>query len=451
MFHQMGHGTHRLVRVVCFWAAVLGVVAVCSGVLAAWPRSAAAPWHGLLAMAVGILIGISAGIACGVQSPFRSRWAAYLSWLGMLGVVLLVWSDCRRGVMDWRAAFAVPIGIVTCVLWAHITSADWFREHTSVLFPWNQRRRVVYGVVGAIAIGVVCVMLQTIVERREWSDVLLAIFANPGGIFAFITGVATMAGVYYAILSLMDMGQTITTFESLARQLTKLVADSHADRESVVKYLCYTPLTGSFAVADATFQKLVRTLMHPETNLSVVTLDRDDLKTWFGAFVGRRTKRGIITPEVSAATAGKAEEFLQRLVSQAAVDARLTPTRLRLDQMPGFYVFCSAVRAIVVAPFFLPLPLGVPRETQANELESVQMIGIETSSPGVVAWVNSLHDLYKDHVEVQAREGVERGEVPASEVEAELASAAARLSVKARELAADGKRVGFRLHVYVAE
>jgi hypothetical protein len=130
----------------------------------------------------------------------------------------------------------------------------------------------------------------------------------------------------------------------------------------------------------------------PRTN--IVCLDHDDLGVWHRLFEGRRTLRKKLQLQ-DVDTATKAAEGLLEDLQRDSFGKKVPGTvhRLPWHLMPGFYVFFTRRRALIVTPLFLPFPRGAPKSLQ-EELPSVQMIGLETGDRSVINDIEKLYAYY---------------------------------------------------------
>jgi len=185
----------------------------------------------------------------------------------------------------------------------------------------------------------------------------------------------------------------------------------------------------------------------------MVILRQDDLRRWFERFRGRVTAAGEIKPEAISETIAEAEGLVVALTNLSrrmdVNDPQIEPKRLTYEQMPGFYFFCNDERAIIVSPMFLPLPEGTEKATQLGVLQSVQVVGIETTDPHVVDWIKRLHQVYRDKVASACTETFTgQGDI------GQMAHVLADLNKKAKQFINNGmqtnhvQKVGVRLQVF---
>jgi hypothetical protein len=253
--------------------------------------------------------------------------------------------------------------------------------------------------------GVLCVALfaelANSIEPYEKQPALrswwMHLHHDPGGIFAAFTGVATIYGLAFTIQSLREIRRTISSFPELIDRVEEMAAT--ATESQPLKILAYTPAVGKLALRDHDWTRFRKAITRdsaegrPTTN--IVCLERDDLGVWHRLFEGRRTlKKKLQLEDVDAAT-DAAESLLDRLQQKDSFGKMVAGTvhRLPWHLMPGFYVFFTRKRALIVTPLFLPFPRGAPKTLQ-EDLPSVQMIGLETGDRSVINDIEKFYDYY---------------------------------------------------------
>jgi len=456
----------QFLSVFIFWVMVAVPVSFCSGLLAAWPSRSPFPWIAAVAASIGVVISAAvhswlhttpketAGRAALPRRICAQAIPAVVSAAVAVSVVAIWTSFGSEGRTDWNRVGVVGVatlfgtGAFALSIYAH--ARGWIARHTAVMWERKRRRAFWAAVFISIVVALVCVALGHIYDPERNRPLWFHVIDNPGGVFAFLMGVATLAGVYLTMQSILESERMITTFPQLLERLCELI--DHTDQETdYVRYLCYTPLTGVWATRKELWERF-QTLMVGTTRCkSVVTLECSDLERWFTRFSGRSTVGGKINADRIRLAVEQAEKAIASLDLHARQEGndRLLPVRLRYEQMPGFYFFSNDQRAIIVSPMFLPLPEGTSRDTQVEKLQSVQVVGLETTDPHVVLWVNRLHEIYRNDVP-QSKGRVCVGKTAASELVVSLDAAKTEVVAYAtRELATIGKsEVGFRVHVF---
>lgn len=105
----------------------------------------------------------------------------------------------------------------------------------------------------------------------------------------------------------------------------------------------------------------------------------------------RTTYRGKLGQEdVSRATASA-----NTILTGIALTDRTNISRTSRDKMPGFYLFFTKETAIIVTPLFLPFHSDISKEFQ-EQLQMVQMIGIETQDRLIISQVSYFYNLQKE-------------------------------------------------------
>ncbi|HBB87269.1 MAG TPA: hypothetical protein DC047_06610 [Blastocatellia bacterium] len=93
--------------------------------------------------------------------------------------------------------------------------------------------------------------------------------------------------------------------------------------------------------------------------------------------------------------AKKATDAAKSLIAHLSKDSEGNSTDAAVVElpwylMPGFYLFISPKRALVVTPLFLPFPKGVPPEP----LPEVKMIGIEYRRSAIIRDLKQIYQFY---------------------------------------------------------
>jgi hypothetical protein len=227
---------------------------------------------------------------------------------------------------------------------------------------------------------------------------------DPGGIFAVFMGFLTVAGFAFTLHDLRQIRRTITSFPDLIDRLCNMLdKDSNNEPAQIV---CYTPSLGFIALSESDFERFSQSIRTPKgrkPRAEMICLHEKDLEEWHQLFVDRETRRGKVSPELATGATDAAKEIIEALnisvkeregqKQRIREKGKIAVKRLPFDFMPGYYVFISRTRAIVVAPLNLPFPKGAPKDKQQS-LPTVHMIGFETNDRGII---NDLQNLYHSY------------------------------------------------------
>jgi|GEM_PF-3211669 len=247
----------------------------------------------------------------------------------------------------------------------------------------------------------VCIVLaHAIVGENEinFLNIIKPVYENPGGIFAVLTGLATLYGVGLTLQGLWELRRTISSFSELIDRVERMT--QKATEKNPLHILAYTPAIGYLAQPESDWIKFSEALKKQPTGQPIVKITclRDqDLKIWHRLFVGRRTIKS--NKVVNQKLADKATKAGQGLIGHLTRDnsneeVRKGVRRLPYSFMPGYYLFFTRERAIIVAPLFLPFPKGV--SSMPEQLPTVQMIGLETQDRAIIRDIEQMYRYYSD-------------------------------------------------------
>jgi len=255
----------------------------------------------------------------------------------------------------------------------------------------------------SLLVGIICVALFAIVAnfiepspgQSRMSAWWMHLHHDPGGIFAAFTGVVTIYTLLYTVGSIRDIRRTVSSFSELIDRVHKMAGN--ATDSNPLRILAYTPAIGFLALRKHDwdkFHKAVTTPIDGKPMTNMVCLEHDDLDVWHQLFVDRRTLKKKIELQ-DAKDANTAAENLLRVLGKDSLgkDVPDSVHRLPWRFMPGFYLFFTRERAIIVVPLFLPFPKGAPKSLQ-EELPSVQMIGLETQDRSLISDVEKVYGYY---------------------------------------------------------
>jgi hypothetical protein len=227
---------------------------------------------------------------------------------------------------------------------------------------------------------------------------------NPGGIFALVTGVATVIALFYTWQGLSDIRRSISSFSDLIDRVCVMARD--ATFEDPLKMLAYTPAIGYLSQPITDWNRFRDALTETREGkeqvskpiVEIVCLREGDLDVWHKLFVGRKTLAGKVDLDLATKATAAATHFLAKLSKDGdgnPITEAVRVHRLPWRFMPGFYVFITRQRAIIVTPLFLPFPKGAPKDDQ-EKLPPVQMIGLETQDRAIIQDAQNIFAYYRD-------------------------------------------------------
>ncbi|NER23677.1 MAG: hypothetical protein F6J96_23835 [Symploca sp. SIO1C2] len=331
-------------------------------------------------LAIGfLLVLISTWIAQGFTSP---NWATLIEdlhfytglILGTLGGIILT---------------------IVVIQLANRGSSYWVKPLVSGLKEWPFLLALCLSI---FSLAVCIVLSHAIVGENEISflNIMKPVYENPGGIFAVLTGLATLYGVGLTLQGLWELRRTISSFSELIDRVERMT--QKATDKNPLHILAYTPAIGYLAQPESDWIRFSEALKKQPTGqpiAKITCLREQDLKIWHRLFVGRRTLKG----EISKLSADEATNAGQGLIDNLTKDnsnreVRKGVRRLPSSFMPGYYLFFTRERAIIVAPLFLPFPKGVP--SMPEQLPTVQMIGLETQDRAIIRDIEQMYYYYSN-------------------------------------------------------
>jgi hypothetical protein len=251
---------------------------------------------------------------------------------------------------------------------------------------------------------------------------------EPGGVFAVFTGLATLLALGLTTHSLMEKQRTIVSFSDLIYRLCIMLESASSD--DPFRMVCYTPALGCLALPDKDYEMFLNRLTNKTGNetkprAEIICLGPEELKEWHGRFKGRWTPRKLrgkltshfVDDDLLEEARKSSDDIIRYLKLGDGGDSRVK--FLPHQFMPGFYFFFTDTRAIVVAPFFLQNPKGVPRVIE-RDASSVSMIGFETTDMGIVGTLQKMYERYKSfpsQLVGESSELVRAGEIEAINLE----------------------------------
>jgi hypothetical protein len=226
------------------------------------------------------------------------------------------------------------------------------------------------------------------------------IVKETGWLFEVVFAVFTVVGLWLAYGAILEAKRIITTFDDLYDRVLHMAEETIANKEyKNLRILAYTPAIGFLALPYDRWSKLRADLMQLSDALEVICLDDEDLQYWHNQYVGRQTKRKAIERidgSLGIADTQDATGESERLMKYP--DVKENSARKCLEMMPGFYLIFNKVKAIIVAPLFIPFPVGTLTSVQQQTQKRVQMLGFETSDKRIIEDVTEFFEHYKDTV-----------------------------------------------------
>lgn len=385
------------------WLLIAAPLAVASTAVATWPSTLTAPLVCMGLTCLGVLAGIAVQAYLLTRHPeekINRRYAVFATvTVSFILLQYVVWSLALSATeptlrSTLSIASSTLLGVVSFWFVNAASSSRWLRNHGAVVFNWKTRRHVFWGALVATAIAGLPIVIYYRLKYDQTGIFREKLIENPGGIFSFVVGVFTLIGVYVALQSLTVHNQNVTTFSDMVRRLCDLIRAT--PEEDYVRLLCYTPLTGSLGISPQLFNELHDLLQGRAKRVAIVALKDDDLEMWLERFEGKSSDYGIVDDAQIENALMDARGLLKTLEERREHPGHFRPRRLAYSDMPGYYLFSNSERAIVVAPLALP-PLTGQDSVSIKKLGPVQMVGIETADPDIVARVNALHLYYYAH------------------------------------------------------
>jgi hypothetical protein len=210
---------------------------------------------------------------------------------------------------------------------------------------------------------------------------------NAGGIVGFFATIITITAFTLTIQQLKDLRSTVSSFSDLATRLSKLGSECTAD--DPLHVVSYTPCLGYLALPREKWNLIYKTFIRQDksgqSTTRMIVLQDDQLRQWHSEFLGRTTRHGVIDQRILKDNEEQAIRIKNVLKAMSPADY------MEIDRvsLPGYYCFFNASRAIVVAPFFLPI--SGQHEDDRKHLPNPNMVGYETTDRTTVEY---LHDQF---------------------------------------------------------
>jgi hypothetical protein len=354
---------------------------------------------------------------------------------GFIILAISVFSTVVISGSNWRKLLTTDIGWVFLLILPGVflglaigeAHHHGWREFWEIIKPAKSRTfiKIILVVVGAEILALLFWALfnSKIPEVSLFKRFIYVAGREPGGVFAVFTGLATLIALGLTTHSLMEKQRTIVSFSDLIYRLCLMLESASFD--DPFRMVCYTPALGCLALPDKDYEMFYNRLTNKTGNetkprAEIVCLGPEELKEWHGRFKGRWTLRKLrgnlkshfVDDDLLEEARKSSEDIIHHLKLGDGGDSRVK--FLPHQFMPGFYFFFIDTRAIVVAPFFLQNPKGVPRVIE-RDASSVAMIGFETTDMGIVGTLQKMYERYKSFPSKLVGESSEL--IKASEIE----------------------------------
>lgn len=184
------------------------------------------------------------------------------------------------------------------------------------------------------------------------------------------------------------LNRPINSFVELMVELRSLIRSTHVSDE--IRMLAYTPAIG-FLSCPGEWPELQSCIFDSRAKVVLTCLQLQELKTWHGLFRDRyaRTYGKILDEHIKAANE-VAEQMLVKFDNPP-------PYERTWHDMPGYYIFQNDVRAIIVAPSFIPRLYADPQsdwESQDDSARSVEMFGFMTRNRSIIKQARDVWSAY---------------------------------------------------------
>jgi hypothetical protein len=216
---------------------------------------------------------------------------------------------------------------------------------------------------------------------------------SPGGLFGVVIGTLTLVGTFVAIQSILEMKHTITSYQQLLERVTELVENTH-DQVDGIKIVCYTPQPGFWQVTSKSVKRnFIEKLKDSSKKIQIICLEEEThIKLLMTIARIRYNDNGNkISPLKLLEFQRDCDELLTNFKEKEDFNSDII--LMPWDDLPPYYFFVSAHKAIVVTPVGLPpidstisddlcrkiaqykIPLQINNNKNKNEyLDLVQLI-----------------------------------------------------------------------------
>lgn len=373
-----------------------------------------------------LLPGVIAFLLLALCFVITSLWLQQPSCPPLVWIPRLEHGDIHLGVVG-----GMGIGLLICFVLVIFGSKGWFGYKERVKHAFSNWV-LVFSFLGALVGYFIVLVIASNVKPATaqsgfWPSLLVHIEENPGGLFALMTGLPTLYGLALAVEQLWEIRRAIRSFSELIDRVSVLAKG--ATSQNPLRIVAYTPSIGYLAQPPDEWNRFMEAIEHKSDGkpiAQIVCLKRDELDDWHKLFIGRTTLRGEIKPDLpeSAATTSQSAAVIsqppaspnQPTRPKDATDAgEYLVTRLQKDTnnrdcdnvcrlpfncLPGYYLFFTKRRAIIVVPLFLPLLLPAKLQSHNAKLPPVQMIGFETTDR---AYIKDFEVMFQRYFELNGK------------------------------------------------
>jgi hypothetical protein len=178
------------------------------------------------------------------------------------------------------------------------------------------------------------------------------VLENPGGLFAFVTGAGTLIGTYFAVRSIMNMKNTITSYAQLVDRLTYLINEVPENSKSGIMMVCYFTRPGYWQVSvDGIKTNFVKSIESPSKLMKIICLGKKDHLKFLLDIAKKKKINSRDIFELYRYTENDIKKINAKGEGFIGHD---TVKRIDSIKMPHYYFFVSDARAIIVSPIGLP-------------------------------------------------------------------------------------------------
>ena len=212
------------------------------------------------------------------------------------------------------------------------------------------------------------------------------------GIFAIVTGLLTLFGVIYIILSLIYHFDRILNFRVLLRRSASLINEASKDRDSYICIVCFYPTFGCVTlIKDRVFTRYKEALEQAAIKIPVVVLcakkeQRDqmikDLGDVYNKTIEEITEAVLITDEVVDSI--NASQKKTKKVFEKGRDQKL----------PDFHLIFSRTRGLFFTPYFVPETSNGRITDLPKSTSPAEIIGLETTDSNILEQFRRTFDFY---------------------------------------------------------
>jgi len=214
-----------------FWAAVGLPIALCSGLVANWPESFPFPWTACIAGSVAVLLATpwylwrrepreesKHSMLTGIMAPLLPTGAS-VAISGCVIVVLIAfserhWPDLRTLVIVLSGTL---VGTTTFTLAVLAERKGWISRLTTEVWQRRKRGMIVFLLLISTITASLTIALSHLYDPDRKNPLIFHVLDNPGGAFAFVMGVCTLAGVFFTLQAIVESERMITTFPTYSK------------------------------------------------------------------------------------------------------------------------------------------------------------------------------------------------------------------------------------------